>query len=68
MKMTKRLIDYIKKEHLSFEIISNLTGISLEKLQSDGKIPLDASELCILCDLLHIKPEDFYEKQINKKS
>ncbi len=66
MGITERLIEYMGNNNISLEKISQQTKIPITKLKRGGKRSLTAEELCILCTILHIRPEDFYEKQIKQ--
>ncbi len=66
MGITERLIEYIENNNISIKKLSQQTKIPITKLRRGGKRPLTAEELCILCTILHLRPEDFYEKQIKQ--
>lgn len=64
MGITERLIDYMEKEGISPETVAEQANISLAKLRRESKRSLNASELCQLCSVLQVQPEDFYEKKM----
>lgn len=56
--VTKKIADYIQKNHISVEQASRDTGIELAKLDGTSREKLSASEFLEICAYLNIRPEE----------
>ena len=58
MKVSEKIVNYIKINNISPSLISKDTGIDEEKLSGNTEA-FNASEFLELCSYLNIRPEDF---------
>lgn len=57
----------MKNQNLSFEEVSKATKIPLKKFEMIGDHAFNATELCVICEYLHVKPEQFYERKLGDR-
>ena len=63
MELKNKIIDYINLRGLDIARVASDTGISIDCLNKESRVNIDADELCVLCVYLDVKPEDLYNKK-----
>lgn len=64
--VTEFFLDFFEKNRIKSEWISEKTGIDKEKISENYRQPLTAEEFLLLCQFLHLEPEQI-QKAIKKK-
>ena len=64
MNITNSLVHYIHENRISVSQVSADTKIPQEKLKLQTKDVLSAEEMLVLCQYLHVKPEDFMDSNL----
>ena len=59
--VTDFFLEYFEKNRINKALISEKTGIAIEKISDNYRQPLTASEFLELCVLLEIEPERIQE-------
>ena len=65
--VTEFFIEYITKNQINKEWISEKTGIALDKISEHYRMPLTAGEFLTLCAFLEVAPEEVIEYRKQKQ-
>ena len=66
--VTEFFIEYLERNQINKAWVSEKTGIEIEKISENSRMPLTASEFLTLCAFLEIEPEEVIEYRMKRQN